>query len=296
MKEPRNQDSFQLSMGFRSNIWEELCGNTTSQYLTKEWDIIFGIFQLCIDSNSGGIDNPIRLVIPAQTGTGKTLAAAYFASALPKETGMLIVTSLTDEADRIAEDINKWSGEDRAISYHSNLMHNDRVSRSEFKNHQILVITHNELKASVDRHKRHGKDNRIKQLYTYKDGHRDLIVIDESIDNIISNKVDQRDVRTILGKLQGLPNHTRKHLLEDIDALLRLEHMFEEAEFLLRIGEPPLPSKGQKIGIKEIQKELEEQNFSFKLTRAQFKSGEMRKYDATYTTDVQNKLEKILEI
>ena len=295
MKEPRNWDSLQLSIGFRSSIWEELCGDTASQYLAKEWDIIFGIFQLCIDSNSSGIDNSMRFVIPAQTGTGKTLAAAYFASTLPKETGMLIVTFLTDEADRIKKYINKWSGEGRAISYHSKLMYKDRVHRSEFKNHQILVITHNEFKASVDRHKRHGKDNRIKQLYAYKDGHRDLIVIDESIDNIISNKVDQRDVRTILGKLQGLPNDTKKHLLEDIDALSRLEHMFEEAEFSLLIGEPPLPSKGQKIGIKEIQKELEEQNFSFARARALFKSGEMRKYDATYTTDVQNKLEKILD-
>ncbi len=43
MNEPRNWESLHLSRSFDCDIWEGLYDNVTSQYLKKEWDIIFGV-------------------------------------------------------------------------------------------------------------------------------------------------------------------------------------------------------------------------------------------------------------
>lgn len=246
--------NIELADSFSNLVWEQEMGNSSSPYLKMNWVEMFGAFNRCIESNQSCTQPAQTTVIPAPTGTGKTLSMEYYASQLDESVGVLIVTFLTDEADEIAKNINKWSENNKAESFHSK----KRVNRSGLKDYQVLVITHNELQASVDRLNRLGEENRLNQLYAYQDGKRGLIIIDEAIDNVIATELKMKDVNALLSALES---HQRvaginEDVKEDIDGLNALMRVFAEAREVLEVPYdaegPGLSSIGSPIQIASI--------------------------------------------
>ena len=66
----------QLALSF-SKQWEDF-GNTSSPALIELWTIIFQTFNDCIERNVNGSEREYS-VIPAVTGSGKTLCYQWYA-------------------------------------------------------------------------------------------------------------------------------------------------------------------------------------------------------------------------
>ena len=173
-----------LSLYFEGAVWTDITENVASTYLKQTWAIIFDSFERCKKLNNGVTNTPKRIVIPAPTGTGKTLATCYYASQLEEEVGMLIVTPFISEADEIVKTINYYSEENNAIAFHNQSDYRTRIE--ELKEHQVLVITHNQFVGATDRNQNEvGVDrSKINKLYQYLNGKRSVVVIDEGIETI----------------------------------------------------------------------------------------------------------------
>ena len=290
MKDP----NYQLALEFEGKIWKEVVNKSPSKHLPYAWGAIFYVFGLCIDRNFHNPKEVKRIVVPSQTGTGKTLAASFYASKLPKGTGMLIVTFLKDEVDRIKDDINNWSGDERAIAHHSGVRGDDKYNRSEFKNHQILVTTHSELKLSSDKFNKDGKESRIEQLYSYMDGQRGLIVIDEAMDNIFQSSFNYIEVQTVLGKINSLPKYAKSGFEKDAEALESLIGLLNQTEIDRQTNEINISASGLYTDIPGIRKILSKHDFSFKGLNKLFNDDSMKDYDVTYDGNTKTVLLNIL--
>ena len=140
-------NSNQLALSF-SKQWEDF-SNTSSPELIELWTIIFQTFNDCIERNVSGAEREYS-VIPAVTGSGKTLCYQWYAAELSKQArigdtsqpGMLIVTTLTREADEAVKNINSWAGNQVAVAYHSGSSIKQMRDESCLNDFQIVVITH----------------------------------------------------------------------------------------------------------------------------------------------------------
>ena len=248
----------QLSEDFSKDIWEDLCGNVSSPHLRINWAEIFGAFETCIEINKDSTAATETLVMPALTGTGKTLATEYYASHLDGDTGVLIVTFLKDEVDSIVKNINRWADQDKAVAFHSD----SRLTRSDLKDYQVLVITHKGLEMAIDQQNRYDDDRKLKHFYNYGTGRRELIIIDEEMDHIISTELQINDVNALLGTLEayGRLNSVSNDIKIDISNLKALMDVFKEAkedlEIPLEPNDPGVPDIGQPIHIQQIRESL----------------------------------------
>ena len=189
--------NIKIAKTFERQVWIDEFENTSSPYLVMTWAAIFDAFSKTIRLNSSDTSLSKRIVIPAPTGTGKTQSMCYYASQLDENVGMLIVTSFTKEADKIARDINSYTDEAKAIAFHNKSKHWTKVD--ELNEHQVLVITHNQFVGATDRKQNEtGVDRgKIDKLYQFKDGKRRLVVIDESIDTIQHIDLSRTNIETL---------------------------------------------------------------------------------------------------
>src|SRR5438128_961163 len=58
-------------------------------------------------------------VIPAELGIGKTTAAKLWCAMLPDGHSALVVVRTREQAREVADDINAWSGERKAVALYS---------------------------------------------------------------------------------------------------------------------------------------------------------------------------------
>uniref|UniRef100_UPI00259528B0 hypothetical protein n=1 Tax=uncultured Roseibium sp. TaxID=1936171 RepID=UPI00259528B0 len=138
------------------------------------------------------------------TGTGKTQGACVYAAMIAKanrrsgdtfdRTGILFVTRLINEADKLAETINGFAGFTCAIARHSD----NRVPVEEMTQHDILIITHQAYaNALEDAVLRHGED-RLEDFLNWNAGPRFLTIIDESLANLVASyRATEEDFRLV---------------------------------------------------------------------------------------------------
>lgn len=133
----------------------------------------------CVDLNSKGCS--IQIVIPAATGSGKSVSARKYLSQIAKMgmSGLLVVSEVS-VAIEAAEEINSLAREAVAGVYHSisdkNPMHGLWYDIKDLP--KIAIITH----AMFIQRSDSGKD--IEALKTFEGKHRDIVIIDERIDLI----------------------------------------------------------------------------------------------------------------
>ena len=173
-----------LAERFSLEVWEK-GGSASSEALINLWTKLFESFnEVWLRNQSINIFDKKILVIPAPTGSGKTLCMRFYAAALAKtqDKGMVIITKLKSEAKEAARQINEWSeSDDRvAVAYHSSseFTHNEGV----LKNYSVLIITHEYF--IRNHHPGSPNHSKYKQLMEFKDGIRTCAVVDESIELI----------------------------------------------------------------------------------------------------------------
>jgi len=208
----------QLALSF-SKQWEDF-GNTSSPALIELWTIIFQTFNDCIERNVNGSEREYS-VIPAVTGSGKTLCYQWYAAELAKQSlsdpdspGMVIVTTLKKETDESVAMINEWACREVSIAYNSDS--DIKVSNKEhlLDDHQIVIIQHEYFKRH--HHLRSSSRSAYKQMMSYKGKDRELIVIDESIQLIESIEISEHTLNKATGWLSEYKNDLpNEHLLVD---------------------------------------------------------------------------------
>ena len=127
---PINPDNFVNKFSLKFEAW----GNVVTTKLKKTWKQNCLVFNNIITNK----ENAIKYVVSAPTGSAKTENTITYCSMLPREIKVLISTNLTDEADRLANDINKESNDTRAISFHSK----NKCTIEDVKDCQILIVSH----------------------------------------------------------------------------------------------------------------------------------------------------------
>jgi len=189
-------DPSELAQSF-SQQWE-LFGNTSSKELIELWTKIFTTFN---ESNQRNKDNSNKKysVVPAVTGSGKTLCYQWYAAELIKDSsndcGMLIVTNLINEANKAVENINKWSISNSAVTYNSDSWFKQFGNEKHLNDFQVVVISHEYFKRH---HHLKSVNSRIyEQVASYKDTERSIVVIDESIEVINHIGINKDDIEEI---------------------------------------------------------------------------------------------------
>ena len=161
-------------------------GNIITEELKETWK------QNCLVFNNviANKDNAIKYVVSAPTGSAKTENTITYCSMLPKKIKVLISTNLTDEADRLANDINKESNDTRAISFHSK----NKCTIEDVKDCQILIVSHEFYK----------KNNSSTEKWDILVKNRDLIIIDEALDIFEELSVHEADINMTLNFFSSL--------------------------------------------------------------------------------------------
>jgi hypothetical protein len=123
--------------------------------------------------------------VPAPTGSAKTENLITYCSLLPEGVTALISTNLISEADKIASNINREAGDERAYAFHSD----SSLKDTEAANFQIVVVTH----AFYRNH--YSGDHTWSTLAE----NRDLLVIDEALETMKEISVEDTAIaRAIL--------------------------------------------------------------------------------------------------
>lgn len=157
--------------------------------LRSLWRIMCENFIAATRDAATGVQSPWRILQPP-TGTGKTEGARIYAamqadlnhnaSGDTKPVGVIIVTRLIEEADRLARDINATVGRRVAVAHHSN----GYVGAEELHASDVVIITHTAF-LNANRGVKQGDVAPWDRLVTWRGGQRLLTIIDEALANVV---------------------------------------------------------------------------------------------------------------
>ena len=178
-----------------AELWRNKLDLVVTAKLKQSWAQAAKTFNSQIEGRNYGLT-----VLQPPTGSGKTKSLELYCSKLPMEDhpGVLIVTKMKPEADKIAENINALAGAYVAASHHED--NADRFDQGGLEHFPVLVITHAAyliwLTADMPPYK-HG---------IWNGGVRKLTVIDEALDII---DVQQIDLDEVYASYHQIPEYIR---------------------------------------------------------------------------------------
>ena len=185
---PPQSDAFVERM---SKHWTETLGNALSEPLKALWGLMATTFSEVVNAPHEPSVSPKWQVLGPPTGSGKTEGLKVYASMIAQQNrdpwsetqpiGVLIVTRLTEDADKIAEGINELSGLSDAAraSHHKSSLRDTERTRAD-----VLVVTHSAYSKALDQATTQA-DQRLQSLLQWEGGVRQLTVIDEALTNLI---------------------------------------------------------------------------------------------------------------
>lgn len=177
--------------------------------------------------------NPFKpsVVLPLPTGSGKTEGTCVYA-ALQATTnaerngnpvGVLIITRLIRDAERIVATINSIAGRSVAVTSHTDA----KLKAADMAGADILVITHAAFMRSCWAFGA-GDKSRWDTLHSWNGGNRHLVVVDEALLNSVSHhKVTSKDIERVL---RAIPHEERDKFSGAIDTLTRLQRYLDKQE------------------------------------------------------------------
>ncbi|MGE4279514.1 MAG: DEAD/DEAH box helicase family protein [Magnetospirillum sp.] len=261
-------NSFVVSM---SRHWTETLGNVPSAALQAVWRQMAATFNRQIE-NHDRQDRELWQVLQPATGTGKSQGLAVYCSMLPREDhpGVLVVTRLKAQADELAATINRLSGADVAVPYHTD----NRVPVAELAAALVLVITHKAYENGLDAICRGDpKASSWQRYHKWEGGDRRLVVIDEALDIVEEAQISVDQVRNLKGCIpfevaQRFPHEMAviERVEEVLVSLARREDAREEPsrERLVAEGEVNLPDR---TDFTALRRALREYRFDHRLLR-----------------------------
>ena len=245
-----------------SHLWSQPPFNMpTSPALLDGWRVMADYFRHVITSNTS-CDATVKpsFVLPLPTGSGKTEGTCVYAALQaeknvhhPNPIGVLIVTRLIADADKVAEKINTFARRAVAVACHSE----NKLSAEVMAQHDVLVITHQSFMnaASAFASEERGRWN---TLYSWYRGVRSLIIVDEALANAVDhNVVTCEDLDLVL---RAIPHHLREKFAVAIKSVETLKLFLERkkdtrppgadlAKMLWGVGSPQLVEEFKELRI-----------------------------------------------
>jgi hypothetical protein len=204
--------------------------NTTPALLAG-WGVLVDHFHLAASSNlSDAVAQKLSYALPLPTGSGKTEGTCVYAALQadrnlnhPNPVGMLIVTRLIADADRVAEKINAMAGRRVAAAHHSE----HKLTTTEMAEFDVLVITHEAFRAAAEAFGAHAPD-RWNVFYQWSRGQRALVVVDEALTNAVDhNEATSADLDIVL---RAVPYELRAQYPLALKALEKLKLYLDRKE------------------------------------------------------------------
>lgn len=175
--------------------WTQTLGLAGSKALTEGWQQLVH----ATDRINAGAKHWQVLQLP--TGSGKTEALKVLCSVQDqlRHPGVLIVTKFQDDADKIAEGINKLSGWPMARAVHKKAP----AQADELGFTPVLVTTHAAYRLALQELADLGQSDKWDRLRAYNCGNRAWLIIDEAFDWSDAYSVNIGNLRAMSGDLSG---------------------------------------------------------------------------------------------
>lgn len=218
--------------------WETSLGNISNNALEVSWGQLADAFTSHINGHTDPENERTWTILSPPTGTGKTEGAilysamltGVFTAAPQLHPGILIVTRMIKDANRIANDIN-WHSKRYApalldtnavaVAYHTEAA--DDLRRRDLRDFPVLVITHKAYENALDGLESRTSPTMWDYLHDYLNRKRKLVIIDESIDLILESRMGSDDVRLLLGLI---PSPLYDEFPEEVRWLKKMQQHF----------------------------------------------------------------------
>lgn len=192
----------EILKGFNA-YWAESLHNKLTNAISENNKQNIDIFEECILNNQD-TKTPLKYIIPASTGTGKTqITGFYIAKTLDRGFKSIVVVERTQSADELRELILKLSSSlgDTVNTFHSKESSSAKNIKQAIGS-QVLIITHNKFNDILVSH--NDTDDFTLSKYHQLIGDRDLIIIDEAISTIEEISISKDTLYSIVAELKSL--------------------------------------------------------------------------------------------
>lgn len=167
-------------------------------------------------------------VLNMPTGTGKTQCVSVYASMLATYTqvqhpGLLIVKRLKQEADKLAEDINRQcNSNEYAFSYNSD--NSGSVNKENLCKYPVLVITHRAYQLALMLDCERQNQDASERFHSWQGYGRHIIVIDEAFDVVNVSQLSLNSLRQTVG---AVSQAVREMFPDETQLMLKIITRFE---------------------------------------------------------------------
>lgn len=233
--------------------WKTKLNNVTSPLLEENWKQNFEAFNKVINNNKNNL-KAVKIISPSATGTGKSQNIIHKCIHLVgTSTKSLVVVMRTLDADGIAQQIKNETNHNYVASFHSK----ELAEEFNIKKHsglaeaietQCLVITHAMFKIALS-----GTRDRDKLLED-----RDLIIIDEEISAITTDRFEIRDLEEIIELVGSINNEDLQSEMTGVRAIVSMM----KKEFHKDL-EPELDTKSPFVSILGVEKKRKRKPMSY---------------------------------
>ncbi len=198
--------------------WTGELENVSSPALRAAWKQIATTFQNHILGHSDPTGARQWTILSPPTGSGKTESTVMYCAMLADlgdffHPGVLIVTRLIDDCNRIATRINRLGSRETAVAFHSE----SKVKLTELGASPVVVITHRAYEQALDFL---GSSGEIRQTWPFfhrwiQDS-RKLIIVDECMDIVEHSKAGLDGLRQTLG---AIPQFVREKYPDEVSSI-----------------------------------------------------------------------------
>jgi hypothetical protein len=203
--------------------WTNEYGNVFSPRLQRTWLQIVNT----LNWQSGPEADQRWIVIPAELGIGKTTCAKTWCSMLPDQKSALVVVRTREQAQEFVDDVNQWSGERKAVALFSpekdGLANEYWAAPEQTKVFPVVVVCHKSYELGLDEFSLEAAQKRFDVVHQYLDKARDIVVIDEALDQVAEARLGRGQMNVLMHLLRRVQykHHGALRVIESVGRALR---------------------------------------------------------------------------
>jgi hypothetical protein len=203
--------------------WVSELGNVYTPKLGRQWAELANVFNDHIAAHDDPSARERYTVVAAALGSGKTQGTALYCAMLAEalsdedQPGVLIVTRRIEDAEDIADTINRLAGREKfATAYHSEIAARS-LKLADLAKHPVLIVTHRGYQLALDRLSQEGEGaSRWPEFSRFGAGHRKLNCIDEALELV---EHDSLTVESLKDAIAGIPEQVRRRFPDQCEIL-----------------------------------------------------------------------------